>query len=249
MNDSTGPENDADYTDVQNNPRYPSALDPDHAIAPGRKEDRLGFRPVADQLAASLLTQVTSEGMVFSIEGEWGSGKSSLVNLLADSLEKNETLPSVVLRFEPWLVGDRDALLSELLSDLASAVESSQAGATDSNGEIKRTSKELAEQIRGYASKLSRKTAPLATLAGALGVPGAGALATALETVAEAAGTAPPPKPLPQMKNEVMESLGKLDRRIFIIIDDLDRLEPNEAVEIMRLIKAVANFPKRPTRN
>ena len=49
-------------------------------------------------------------------------------------------------------------------------------------------------------------------------------------------------KPLPQVKGDLIEGLRELNRRIVVIIDDLDRLEPHEAVEIMRLIKAVADF-------
>ncbi len=93
-------------------------FDPDHPISSGHKEDRLGFRSVANMLASSLLTQATSHGLVVSIEGVWGSGKSSLVNLLADELKKNQERAPETVRFEPWLVGDRDGMLVELMSDL-----------------------------------------------------------------------------------------------------------------------------------
>ncbi len=97
----------------------PGEFDSDHPISLGYKEDRLGFRSVANMLASSLLTQATSHGMVVSIEGVWGSGKSSLANLLIDEFKKNQERAPETVRFEPWLVGDRDGMLVELMSDLA----------------------------------------------------------------------------------------------------------------------------------
>ena len=55
-------------------------------------------------------------------------------------------------------------------------------------------------------------------------------------------------KSLEQLKQEIIADLrafGELqtDARFFVVIDDLDRLEPEEAVEVLRLIRKVANFP------
>jgi len=44
-------------------------------------------------------------------------------------------------------------------------------------------------------------------------------------------------------KSEIVEALRLLSRRIVIFIDDLDRLEPRDASEMLRLIRAVADFP------
>ena len=163
----------------------PGEFDSDHPISPGYKEDRLGFRSVANMLASSLLTQATSHGLVVSIEGVWGSGKSSLVNLLADELKNDQEQGPEIVRFEPWLVGDRDGMLVELMSDLASAVEAIEGPGKGRGTKLKEETGKLAKQLRRYASTLSRGTAPIARLAEVLGVPGGGLAGKALETVAE----------------------------------------------------------------
>ena len=223
-------------------PIEPWEFDPDHPISLGYKEDRLGFRSVANLLASSLLTQATTQGMVVSIEGRWGSGKSSLVNLLEGELTTNcDNAPSIV-RFEPWLVGDRDEMLTELMNALASAVE--MIARLDSNdGRKLEQAKMLSNKILAYASRSSRRFAPVARLAAHLGVPGAEFASRGFEATADALESLAPPRPLPQVKQELMQGLAALNRRIVVIIDDLDRLEPTEAAEIIRLLRAVANFP------
>ena len=39
------------------------------------------------------------------------------------------------------------------------------------------------------------------------------------------------------------QSLQKIDRPIVVFIDDLDRLGGNEIMEVLKLIRNVANFP------
>ena len=220
----------------------PADFDPDHPLSPGYKEDRLGFRSVAGMLASSLLRQATNRGLVVSIEGVWGSGKSSLVNLLVCELQGSQKHTPEIVRFEPWLVGDRDGMLVELMSDLASAVKSIEVRG-NRRKEIKGKTKTLAKKLRGYAAVLSRRSIPLARLAEAAGLPGAGLAATGLAAGAEILNTADVERPLWQTKADLIDELNSLDRRIVVIVDDLDRLEPRESAEMMRLIRAVADFP------
>ncbi len=224
-------------------PLGPGEFDPDHSISSGYKEDRLGFRSVAKELATSLIKQVANHGLVISIEGKWGSGKSSLVNLLAEELENNREQAPKIVRFEPWLVGDRDGMLAALMSDLATAVEAIEAPEKGKGQKLKEETVKLSKQLRGYGSKLSRGLAPIARLAGTLGIPLGQLAGATLEQVANAADAFDSGKPLPEVKKELTEGLRKLNRRIVVIVDDLDRLEPREAAEVMRLIRAVADFP------
>lgn len=220
----------------------PKDFDPDHPVSPSDAKDRLGFKAVAGDLARSLLAQPSGFGLVMSIEGQWGSGKSSLLNFLVDELESVDKLEETkkttkIVRFEPWLVGKRDAMLGELMSGLAAAVETSEDSDKTQGKELKKKAISIAKQLRQYGSKLSRFE-PLANLAGDSGVPYAREVANFLKRVAKVKD-----KPLSEIKKELTNDLSKLSRRIVVIIDDLDRLEPDEAAEIMRLVRAVADFP------
>ena len=58
-----------------------------------------------------------------------------------------------------------------------------------------------------------------------------------LSSVADATSVQGRVTPLPDLKGKLTEGLRELPRRILVIIDDLDRLEPQEAAEVMRLIR------------
>ena len=72
----------------------------DHPIC-GRGEDALGRAPFADGLAELVRSADASRGVVFAVLGPWGAGKSSVLNIFAESLTENPAL--VTVKFDPWL--------------------------------------------------------------------------------------------------------------------------------------------------
>lgn len=86
----------------------------------GGAEDRLGFWPAAQQVARAINDTASPDSLVIGIKGERRSGKSSFINLVTDALPAREKPPEVV-RFLPWLTSSRNALLKELLSEIAKA--------------------------------------------------------------------------------------------------------------------------------
>lgn len=95
--------------------------------------------------------------------------------------------------------------------------------------------------IAGYA-KASSGLAALAEIAAAAGVSGAGVLAKLLNKFSKTANEFSK-ESLASLNNRLREKLKLLNRPILIFVDDLDRLEPCEVVEVLRLVKAVADFP------
>jgi hypothetical protein len=55
--------------------------------------DKLGFRPYVDAVAAFLLHPDTIPPLTMSVEGEWGTGKSSFMRQLKDELERERSAP------------------------------------------------------------------------------------------------------------------------------------------------------------
>ena len=198
-----------------------------------RKQDRLGFRELARHLADAFLGNDLSGGLVVGIEGEWGSGKSSLANLALRKLKnKSKKHRLRIVRFSPWIIGNRDELLGQLFAELDSALSDLLP--------IKRR-KHVRTVLRKYAQASSLLAAPL-KFAGDVGIPAAGAAGRALNSTASiASGLATPS--LRKLNEELRADLIGLDGKVVVFVDDIDRLEPAEAVEVLRLIRAVADFP------
>jgi hypothetical protein len=204
--------------------------------------DQLGLASMAVRLAKSISEQASARGLVIGMEGKWGSGKSSLLNLTLAHLRqlKGAERPEII-EFRPWLLGTRDALLDGLFSDLAGVIEASEAKKTTTTKAATAGAKKLANDMRGFAAGLG-KYSSLASLAG-LVVPGAGIFAEALSKVAQAGNDLKSGPSLSEMKDKLSSSLGGLGRKIVVSIDDVDRLEPMEVIELLRLVKSVADFP------
>jgi predicted KAP-like P-loop ATPase len=238
-------------------------MDADRPIT-RREDDRLGFTPVAEHLARVVVSASAEDGLVFGIEGKWGSGKSTLINLTIEAIKNSGSAAPEVIAFSPWLVGDRDELLRSLFNELAAAAikidpldEALQSADVtgwlgrprtrfrDEHWKLKQKER-LKKSIAGKLDAFGRVVGSLGRLAraaGSFGVPGSAFVGTAVERSGEAVRGFVQDASIPKRKAELVEVLKLLSRRIVVFIDDLDRLEPREASEVLRLIRAVADFP------
>ncbi|WP_291517760.1 P-loop NTPase fold protein [Acidovorax sp.] len=196
------------------------------------KQDKLSRKGYAEIAAAALRKVPSSAGLVVSIEGAWGSGKTSVLAMIEALLLEDEELASpLIVHFNPWLVGDKDALLRHFLSRIASAVKLN---------DHSRYGKKVAREIKAYA-----KVFDLVKL-----IPGAEPWASMIKSVVEAAGEATgavseyKTPDIEAYKLRVEDALRNFDRPIIVFIDDIDRLFPLEVFEMVRIIKAVGGLPR-----
>ena len=64
------------------------------------KQDALGILPFVRSLARSIRNMDSPQGVVLAINGPWGSGKSSAINLLQNELAPVQGVK--VVSFNPW---------------------------------------------------------------------------------------------------------------------------------------------------
>lgn len=72
-------------------------------------------------------------------------------------------------------------------------------------------------------------------------MPGGGIAASVLKTVSTADLSARR-QTTAELRNEIEEKMASLNLSFIVVLDDLDRLEPTQAVEVLRLIRSVADF-------
>ena len=202
----------------------------DSPLTPSDK-DRLGFTEFAHNLADVFVRSDLSNGLIVGLEGGWGSGKSSVANIALHKLESAKDTIRVV-KFAPWIVGGRLELIQELFCEFEAAADDLLPD--DERDKTKHLLRQYARMAPGLAA-----AADLAAILDAR----AGLLAKILRITGKHASTLATPS-LARLNSELRKKFDKLKHPVVVFIDDLDRLEPSEAVEVLRLIRAVADFPK-----
>ncbi|MEM5366451.1 P-loop NTPase fold protein [Paraburkholderia azotifigens] len=223
---------------------------------PQVESDLYGRKPFAEKLGRLLVLPTESPGIVIGVEGPWGSGKTTVVRYIVESLKKTPDEPPIVVEFNPWMLAGAGALVEALLTELASGI------GMDARRKKAKKSLEAAGKILGYAGLLRHlkylKYVPGVSLVGVAADTVGTALHDASELATKAATAADSAKKvveeaeklvavkvgLAERKKEVVKALKKLDRSIVVVVDDLDRLTPDEIKAVFRTIKAVADFPR-----
>ncbi|MDN2580730.1 P-loop NTPase fold protein [Aquibium sp. ELW1220] len=193
-----------------------------------KEDDRLGRGLFVQQLTDALIDKTTgkSSGLVVSLLGAWGSGKSSILNLLELEITSRYA-HAKVLRFDPWLIANRDSLIRQFLSDLGTIL-------TRDAGAAHRAAKKAGKLLSEYDDVIN------------VGIDAVGLLSIPFLTgglKATKSALKKKEKTLHQLKAEINSAIMEIKHPIIILIDEVDRLEDGEVLEIMRLVKAVADFP------
>ncbi|MER8746562.1 KAP family NTPase [Mesorhizobium sp. M1004] len=214
----------------------------DRALGAG-DQDKLGFRGVAKRIATSLVDRASEDGLVVGLEGAWGSGKSSLLFLVGDELGNlpPEGRPTVI-HFRPWLIGNRDALIVGLFGEFSNQLDRLALAAGDATPISIKKAKNAGKALRSFMGGLS-KAGGLIEVAGDFAGIGAIKLAgKGLKAAGDMAGKQADPQ-LATLKDQLVASLRDLGHRFVVTIDDVDRLEPTEILEILRLVRSVVDLP------
>lgn len=172
----------------------------------------------------------SATGFVVGLTGEWGSGKSSVLNLVAEELDG---MPfTAVARLNPWLFRGRDELVAAYFNALRSALGRSA-------GEIGR---DLATAVDRYRSSIET----LGTVGAAIGdAHGGGGWFKWAWSGAKKAGRAVPVSKARTPDEERAALEGKLRRlgvAVVVLIDELDRVEDDEVRAVAQLVKAVGDI-------
>lgn len=96
-------------------------LSPDLPIAK-LEEDGLNRGSFAESLAKTLVQYSFPSSLTIGLYGEWGSGKTSLLNMVFENVERIDD-GVVVLRFNPWLCSDSKQLVTQFFKQMATAIK------------------------------------------------------------------------------------------------------------------------------
>jgi predicted KAP-like P-loop ATPase len=229
-------------------------LSPDLPIT-SKTEDRLNRSSFASALASAIKNWNQTSSLVIALYGDWGSGKSSVKNMVLESLacdDRSEDRITVV-EFNPWQINNQDSLSRVFFDEIGSVLGKPR------HGEAKEVAEKRAAKWKSYSTYLSLGSSITKSLQVLLPLAGIPVGSVVLEPIAqalekssslakegsegvEAEGKAAA-STLQMLKQEVAKTLSELRRPLLVVLDDVDRLAHDEIRILFQLIKANADFP------
>ncbi len=188
-------------------------------------DDRLNRAPFAERIASILCNLPRGAGLVVGIHGPWGDGKTTVLNLIRESLVPRDEV--IVRDFNPWRITEEDALLRGFFLVLAEAI-----GASLST---------KIEDLGARASKLAKAARWFTGIFGVFSRTG-DMVDKLLNRFSEAVHSGDS-RSIEELRSRIVHHLDQSSKRVVILVDDIDRLDKEEIYTVFRLIKACADFP------
>lgn len=186
-----------------------------------KSDDILGHYAFAEQIVNVLKLLPEDDSFNFALCGEWGSGKSSILNLTKEIVEKENTYR--IIQFNPWNITKKNNLVFEFLELLKQTIYEES------------SNKKIITKITKYSKLLYNNFSTESFLSKLLGF--------LLDIVS--LGLLREKNTVSEYKSILVDFLrNKYEGKpILVIIDDLDRLTNKETCKVLQLIREIADFP------
>lgn len=179
--------------------------------------DKLNFLPFAQKVAKGIKNYKQNETFIISIEGKWGSGKTSLMNLIENEIKDDVE----IMHFNPWLLTDIRQVINLFFDELIKVL---------CYGSFKaKWNEDIKKDIKTLANILLPDNINVDIGLIKLGYKPKDVFLKNDDS-------------LEKIKSRINEYLKNLDKKIVIIVDDIDRLTDEETEFIFRLTKGIADF-------
>lgn len=236
------------------------------------KDDLLGRAGFAQALAKAIRAWCGDESLTIAVSGDWGSGKTSLKNMVLEYLRGSGLDAPEIVEFNPWKWDTQDKISAAFFREISIAlhkVDRSAAGRrrvrrwkrygrflTFGSNVVADFSTAMPSLLAAAAFfgllayffpnvSAGKILAPISVAALALAafLGFGGNFATKLASLISEGLEDDERRSLEDQKNELTEDLKKLKRSVLVVIDDLDRITKSETRSVIQHIKANADFP------
>lgn len=188
------------------------------------EEDVLGRKKFIESFFDILTSYKDTDSLTIGLYGKWGSGKTSIINLTTTKLKKQNY---TVIHFNPWNFKGQDELIQCFFKEFYS-----QLNLIDCH----KVFAKLSNFFKRIAHILSfGKYMPVISSYATV-------IAPLIKKYGETLENLTYKKSLEEIKIKISKALLKLDKKIIIFIDDVDRLSDIEICQIFQLVKLLADF-------
>lgn len=235
-------------------------------------EDLLGFKVHAD-LLVNVINDASVLPITIGVFGDWGSGKSSILQIVKEEFDKEDDKDSLCIYFNGWTFEGYDDAKAALLNSILKELEDNKKISEEIKDTIKEKAKKLwksIDWIRGAGMVMKNVALPAVS---AYFTGGLSLLPFAIQKLTEWGDN--PEKIIEKLKSEEGQETFKAFlkenkegdkhstnavaefrkdfaelleatnfKRLVVIIDDLDRCSPERIIENLEAIKLFLNVPK-----
>lgn len=198
-----------------------------------KEQDLFNRYKFAESIANSIKNNKNSDSVVYGISGAWGEGKTSLLNFIESEL--TTSYPNVLtIKFNPWRYKDESVLLQSLFNSIARTIKNSTKQNNDKKNLVWKPKflQKHEEPLQTDAETLGELLLEYAEIASYV------KLGKLFNTIGKKLSNTN----LSDKKERIEKILEKIQKRIVIFVDDIDRLDKNEIYSIFRIVKLTGNF-------
>lgn len=191
------------------------------------QEDLLNRTDFAKHFAKDIVMLSEKNNFTISLNGAWGSGKTSLINLIKNEIirlrDYDEEIASypIILDFAPWNSLDENGIITQFFKSFTSNF----------------TKNKIKEFLKSSKTQFAINLLKDVPLIGKYFKCLKNFFNKYLKEFLEK------DKDLLTTKQEIVKQLKKSDYNFIVFIDDIDRLNNNEIKLLFQLVKAVCDFP------
>jgi hypothetical protein len=196
------------------------------------KEDLLRVSRYTQALVNFIVESETP--ITIGLQGEWGTGKTSLMYMLREALESQEVATSWVNTWEYSMFRGASETTPAVLNGLVSKLRENCGDLWTLKDETENKIKKIGKFFGAISNQI---------IANQTGVDVKGALD---ETEAQGANNVE----IAEIKADIADLIQKLVddpknpfKRVVFFVDDLDRIQPSDAVEILEALKNIFDIP------
>ncbi|WP_298789197.1 P-loop NTPase fold protein [uncultured Marinococcus sp.] len=180
------------------------------------EEDFFNRSPFAKRVAEVIETSLSAESTVIGINGKWGEGKTSVLNLIEGYFQEEEKSDILTIRFNPWLFSNEEEMLTNIFYLFADKLK------IDLETKKEKTGNFIRNRIKPISKVLSNFPK----------VPDIGTQLTAFFVKAN----------IDELRERIEKILLDTNKRIVIFVDDIDRLDKEEIYSIFKIVKLTTDF-------
>ena len=232
-------------------------------------DDKFNRTPYVSRLANIINEWDGNNSLVIGLNGKWGSGKTSIINLLKEHLENQKTKEKpTIFFFNPWIFSDIEKLSFHFFNEISKGLENKAEAGND---------RKISKNLRIYAeiielinpdinhinwlrwilffigsfglidsiniTSINTKIIQLVFSVVSLFLSVSKKAITFIQNLKSISKENNENKTTFDIKKEIGDDLKKRKNKLLIIIDDVDRLSADAIKHIFHLVRVNADFP------